>query len=42
MRKSAISVEYLNPEQYKSLLLERESAWSQHLNNPKFLDLIKK
>ena len=42
MRKSAISVEYLNPEQYKALLVEREGAWNQHLNNPKFLDLIKK
>ena len=42
MRKSAISVEYLNPDQYKSLLVEREAAWNQHLNNPKFLDLIKK
>jgi tripartite-type tricarboxylate transporter receptor subunit TctC len=42
MRKSAISVEYLNQDQYKSLLLDREVAWNQHLNNPKFLDLIKK
>ena len=31
-----------NPDQYKSLLVEREAAWNQHLNNPKFLDLIKK
>ena len=42
MRKSAISIDYLNPDQYKTLLQEREVAWNQHLNNPKFLDLIKK
>jgi hypothetical protein len=37
-----LGIDYLNPDQYKTLLQEREVAWNQHLNNPKFLDLIKK
>jgi tripartite-type tricarboxylate transporter receptor subunit TctC len=41
MKKTFTTVQYLNTEQYRALLQERDKAWQGYLANPKFRELMK-